>query len=267
MKVFAKFLTSIVIVLIMSTQIHAVKMDNNINTVIELGKQISNLESMISNYVAIGAKIKFKDPINRLNENIKEYESILDLLNKKYANDSTIKESIKKSRNIWKATKKKLLIAEVKSNTELMKKEVMFIHKNIHNLELEMKKMKKYILKSIKSINHLELNAAINISISAYGLAEQYMIKMWKFTDPTIIKYWDSSVIQYKKSIAILQKSTHYKNPEFKEWLDKTGKILDYTIMSFSMIDGNPIPSMIYNKCETADKLANEMALKIIATK
>jgi len=267
MKVFAKFLTSIVIVLLMSIQIHAVKLDNNINTVIELGKQISNLESMVSNYIAIGTKIKFKDPIDRLNRNIKEYESILKLLSKKYANDSTIQKSIKSSQKIWKKTKEKLLIAQMESDKKIMRKEVLFIHKNTHNLELEMKKMKKYILKSIKSINSLELNAAIDISISAHGLVEQYMMKMWKFNDPTIIKYWDSSVTQYKKSIAILQKSPHYKNPEFKEWLDKTEKILEYAIMSFSMIEENPIPSMIYNKCETADKLANEMALKIIATK
>lgn len=222
---------------------------------------------MLGNYILIGAKIKFKNPVTRLQENVKKYESSISLLEKKYDNDATIKESLQNIQIAWRPIKEKLLSVTMESNRETMRKDAQLLHTNLNNIIIKMEDIKKYLLKSITSINIIELNSAIEISISAQHLSAHYMMQMWELPDPSIIKHWDSAITKYKKGIVILKKSSYYKNPEFKEWLDKTDRILEYAIISFSMIDENSIPSMIQNKCETAYEMGNKMALKIVSTK
>ncbi|MEA3491455.1 MAG: hypothetical protein U9R27_06110 [Campylobacterota bacterium] len=267
MRVFTKVLALLVIVLLMSSQAHAKKLDQNVDTLIELGKQVSNAGSMLSNYVAIGTKIKFKDPIGRLKGNIEEYDSTLNLLNERYSDDATIQKSLKNSRISWKLIKDKLLSATVEPDSKTMKKEALFVYGNIHNIIAEMELMKEHLLKSATSIESVALDSAIGVSTSSHNLLMIYMMQMWGLSDATTTKDWDISVERYKKSIAVLQKSPFYKDLEFKGWLDRTETILEYIIMSFSMIDSNATPSMMYNKCKDTDENANKMALKIVATK
>ncbi len=267
MPIYRKFLASLTIVLLISVQLHATKLDNNVDAVISLGEQISSIRSMLGDYIIIGTKIKFKNPSERLKESIKKYDSTLELLNKKYSSDSYIQKILKESQVTWKPIKDKLLKATTTIDKETMRTEAQFVHDNIRSIIVNMGKIQEYLLKKISSVNSLELKSAIDISTVTHLLSAHYMMQMWKLPDPTIVTHWDRGVATYTKSINTLKKSSHYKDVEFKGWLDETESILEYLIMSFSMIESNSSPSIIYNKCETAYKVSNQMVQKIVTTK
>jgi len=266
MRIGTKFLASLIIALLMSVQLHATKLDNDIDAVISLGEQISSIRSMLGDYIIIGTKIKFKNPSERLKASIEKYDATLELLNKKYSSDAYIQKILKESQVTWKPIKDKLLQATT-IDKETMRKEAQFVHDNIRNIIISMEKIQEHLLKNISSVNSIELKSAIDISTASHLLSAHYMMKMWKLSDPTIITHWDRGIATYQKSIDTLKKSSHYKNVEFKGWLDETESIVEYLIMSFSMIETNASPSIVFNKCETVYEVSNKMVQKIVTTK
>ena len=237
-------------------------MDDKTKSILNLGKEMSNMRDLLGIYTSIGVGIKYKKPKNRLLNGIKEYEDILENIKSKHS-DKSIQNSITKSKKAWKPVKKALMTANRESSREEMRKEALFIHANIRSVIKELASMKAYLLSKIDAKYGAELNAAIEIGASANRLSAHYMMKMWKLDDPTIEKHWNNGVKIYTDSIKILKKSEFYNNQKFKKELDKTEKILKYFVM-LAHLDSFAAPALVTMKSSKSLKNAQMMTMIIL---
>jgi len=255
------FLTLFLSMFLFSTLLNASQMDNKTKSILNLGKEMSNMRDLLGIYTSIGVGIKYKKPKDRLLNGIKEYEDVLNSIESKYK-DKSIQDSITKSRKAWKPVKKALMTANTNTSREQMRKEALFIHANIRSVIKELASMKAYLLGKIDAKYSSELNAAIEIGASANRLSAHYMMKMWKLDDPTIEKHWNNGVKIYTNSVKLLKESKFYDNEEFKKELDKTEKGLKYFVM-LAHLDSFAAPALVTMKSNKSLKNAQLMT-KII---
>ncbi len=258
------FLTLFLSIFLFGSVLNASQMDDKTKSILNLGKEMSNMRDLLGIYTSIGVGIKYKKPKNRLLNGIKEYEDVLENIKSKYS-DESIQNSIIKSKKAWKPVKKALMTASNEASREEMRKEALFIHANIRSVIKELASMKAYLLGKIDAKYGAELNAAIEIGASANRLSAHYMMKMWKLDDPTIEKHWNNGVKIYTDSVKILKKSEFYKNPKFKKELDKTEKVLNYFTM-LAHFDDFKAPALVTRKSSISLENAQMMA-KIILDK
>jgi len=245
----------------------AAEIKTDVDAILALGAEMSNVRGMLEDYTIIGAKIKFKHPDERLKASIAEYEETMGNLKKQFKDDATIQKSVNESLTAWKPIKKALETAQTQTDTKKMKEQALFIHGNIRSVIKEAANMKAYLLGKATNFKDIkELNAAIEIAASARRLSAHYMMKMWNLDDPTIDKHWKKGVKIYTDSIATLKKSPFYKDVAFKKLLDKTESMLQYFTMAYDM-DGTYMPSVVHDKASTAFEAANKMSKMILAKK
>jgi len=198
---------------------YALTLNNNKDTVLALGMEMSNMRSMLESYIMIGAKIDYKNPTKKLKDGITHYEDLLSSIKKKYPNDKTIQESITLSQHAWKNVKVAMQLALRDESLKKLKKGAIFIHGHIRTVIKEMAYMKKYLLSKSKIKNKEALNASIEIAASARRLSAHYMMDLWHLDDPTIEKHWNKGLKIYADSIKILKESPYIYNKEFKKLL------------------------------------------------
>jgi len=255
------FLTLFLSIFLFGSLLNASKIDDKTKSILELGKEMSNMRDLLGIYTSIGVGIQYKKPKNRLLNGIKEYEDVLSNIKSKH-NDKPIQISIVKSKKAWAPVKKALMTANSNVSRDEMRKEALFIHANIRSVIKELAAMKAYLLSNINTKYGAELNAAIEIGASANRLSAHYMMKIWKLDDPTIEKHWNNGVKIYTDSIKILKSSKFYSNEEFKQELDKAEKILTYFIM-LADLNSFAAPALVTMKSNKSLKNAQLMT-KII---
>jgi hypothetical protein len=238
-------------------------MDDKTKSILDLGKEMSNMRDLLGIYTSIGIGVRYRKPKNRLLNGIKEYEDVLNSIQSKH-NDKPIQNSIIKSKKAWKPVKKALMTANSSASRERMRKEALFIHANIRSVIKELASMKAYLLSKIDAKYGSELNAAIEIGASANRLSAHYMMKMWKLDDPTIEKHWNNGVKIYTDSIRTLKASKFYSNKKFKEDLDKTERVLIYFKMlaNLNSFAAPALVSMKSNKSLENAQLMTKIILK-----
>ena len=251
------FLTVFLSIFLFGSLLNASQMDDKTKSILNLGKEMSNMRDLLGIYTSIGIGIKYKKPKDRLLNGIKEYEDVLENIKSKHS-DKPIQDSIIKSKKAWKPVKKALMTANTTTSRDKMRKEALFIHANIRSVIKELASMKAYLLSKIDAKYGAELNSAIEIGASANRLSAHYMMKMWKLDDPTIEKHWNNGVKIYTDSIKILKKSEFYNNVEFKKELDKTEKILRYFVM-LVQLDSFAAPALVTMKSNKSLKNAQMM--------
>ena len=237
----------------------------SVKAILDLGKQMSMMRNMLETYALIATNVKYKLPKQRLQQSIKEYEALIDRLEKEFS-DPEIRSSLAKSKKAWEPLKKSLQTAFEKPDPARMTKEGLFIHSHIRSVIKELALMKHYLLEKEKIANGKELNAAIEIAASSQRLSAHYMMKMWGLPDPTIQKHWDNGVRIYFDSIQILKGSKYYRNGKFKKLLEDTEKQLKYFQTVFSLGD-DYMPVIVHNRAERAYRTANEMSRMILDNK
>ena len=237
--------------------IQASELKKSLNTVLELGSQMTNMRHLLETYALLATNVSYKAPEKRMLKGILEYEGTIDAIEKEYK-DKEIIASIKASRKAWKPVKEALLTALKNQDAKKMMDEGLFIHANIRSVIKELSNMKKYLLERDKPKDKDEINAVIEIDASSQRLSAHYMMKMWGLPDPTIQEHWDNGVRIYKESIKVLKASHYYKEPKFKKLLDITEKHLKYFMM-VSTFEDKFMPVVVQEKadkvCKSADKM------------
>jgi len=258
MNLYRKIRFLILMIIFSLSNIHAAIDNNNLNMILDLGKQMSNMRNMLETYSLIATKVSYKAPDKRLQQGILEYESVIGAIDKGFK-DPEMVESIKKSREAWGPVKEALLTSLKDNNPKRMMDEGLFIHGNIRSVIKELANMKKFLLTKEKIKNGKYLNASIEIAASSQRLSAHYMMKMWGLPDPTIKEHWDNGVKIYTDSIKILKSSPYYKDPKFKKLLDDTEKQLKYfqLIVTF---DDKFVPVLVHDKAQNAYSDANKMS-------
>lgn len=264
MKIYNKIKLLTILAILGATTMSGATDNNSLNAILDLGKQMSNIRNMLETYSLIATKVSYKSPDKRLQEDMAEYESVIEEVEKNFK-DPEIVESISKSKEAWKPVKEALLTALKDNNPERLSKEGLFIHDNIRSVIIELGNMKKFFLEKEKIKNGEQLNAAIEIAASSQRLSAHYMMKMWGLPDPTIQEHWDDGVQIYTDSIKILKASDHYKDEEFKKLLDNTEAQLKY-FQTIIMFDDKYVPVLVHDKAAEAYESANKMS-EIILTK
>jgi len=263
MKLYTKIKLIALVIILGVSSIHATGEKNSINSILDLGKQMSNMRNMLETYALIATKVSYKSPDKRLQQGIAEYESTIDTMDKNFK-DPEIVESVKISREAWKPVKTALLTALKDNSSERLREEGLFIHANIRTVIKELAHMKKFLLEKEKIKDGEQLNAAIEIAASSQRLSAHYMMKMWDLDDPTIQKHWDNGVKIYSDSIKLLKGSTYYKEPKFKKLLDDTETQLNY-FLTVIMFDGKFVPVIVHDKAQKAYESANKMSEIILS--
>ena len=273
MKIYKKTTFLVVALILGITSINAKEMKKELKTILDLGKQMSSMRNMLETYALVATDVEYKEPEKRLEDSMKEYEEVLDFIDKNLK-DKDIEASIKASRKAWAPVKKAFLSAKNHHKTinkgskhdsihDKMIDEGIFIHSNIRSVIKELAKMKAHIIEKQKIKDSTELNAAIEIAASSQRLSAHYMMKMWGLPDPTIQEHWDNGVKIYTDSIAILKKSAYYKDPKFKKELDSSEKNLNY-FTTVIMFDDKYVPVVVHEKAQLAFKSANNMSKTIL---
>ena len=262
MKLYKKINLLILVVLLSLTTANTAEMKKGLTTILDLGKQMSNMRNMLETYSLIATKVSYKAPDERLKKGIAEYEGVISSVDKNF-DDKEIKASVAASKKAWAPVKKALLSALEDNDAKKMMDEGLFIHGNIRSVIKELAAMKKYLLKKENIKQSEQLNAAIEIAASSQRLSAHYMMKMWGLPDPTIQEHWDKGVQIYTDSIKILKASPYYKDAKFKAQLDDTEKHLRY-FTTVIMFDDKFVPVVVHEKAELAYKSANQMGETII---
>jgi len=248
----------LIAVLILSfTNIQASELKKSLNTILELGGEMTNMRHLLEMYALIATNVNYKAPEKKLLKGILEYEGTIDAIEKGYK-DKEIIDSIKASREAWKPVKKALLTAMKDHSAERMMKEGVFIHANIRSVIKELAKMKRYLLDKDKPKDREEINAVLEIDASSQRLAAHYMMKMWGLPDPTIQEHWDNGIRIYSESVKVLKASHYYKDHKFKKLLNSTEKNLKYfkIVMTF---DDKFVPVVVQEKTDDVCKTAGKM--------
>lgn len=261
-----KFIKHICVVLfLLHSSLHATSHKDNKETILALGMEMSNMRNMLKAYILIGAKIKYKNPTKKLKSGMQHYEDLLDSIQIKYPQDTTIQTSIQISLDAWIKVKGAMQLALKNETLENMKKGAIFIHGNIRTVIKEMAHMKKHLLDN-SQISHKEsLNASIEIAASARRLSAHYMMDLWHLDDPTIEKHWNKGLKIYADSIRILQASPFTHNPKFKKLLASCIKYHKY----FTRMGDKPkiFSILIDKKANIVFRQAKEMTEIILAVK
>jgi len=265
MEVEMRTATKVLISLIMlgTMTIQAADVKKNLETVVKLGGQMSNVRLMLETYSLLGMDIKYSDPKTILTKSMAEYETLLGDIEKNYQDDA-IKQSIVKSRAGWKPIKEALMTAMEKADSKTLKTNAQFVHDNIRTVIKELANMKKFLLAKNKVEHAGNLNAAIEIGASARRLSSHYMMKLWKLDDPTIQKHWDNGIKIYGDSLAMLKSSTLVQDPNFKSLLSSCEHAYKYFMMLGSMQKG--MPTLVHKKAESVYDKANKMQAIILST-
>lgn len=252
-------------VMLCAGHLSANKIKNDLDAALALGTEMSNVRAMLENYTAIGAKIIYKNPKGRLNQNIQDHESLLDNLANSFQDPFVIK-TVKESKIAWGPIREALLTTQTEADSSKMRKSAQFIHDNIRSVIKKLSLLKKYFLEKSNFKNTDELNAAIEIAASARRLSAHYMMAMWKLPDPTIKKHWNQGIKIYSDSIAILKKSSFNRKTDFRLLLKSLEKILKYLVMASPTNEAETfIPSIVHKKCDKAFNAGNKM-VKIISS-
>ena len=207
MRILHKFYIFLLILSLHGT-LHAITLNNNKDTILALGMEMSNMRKMLESYIMIGAEIDYKHPDQKLKNGIIHYETLLTTIEKKYPDDKTIQESILISRHAWKYVKEAMQLTLQHVSLERLKKGANFIHGNIRTVIKEMEHMKKYLLETSNIQDKEALNASIEIAASARRLSAHYMMALWHLNDPTIQKHWNKGLKIYGDSLEILKNSS-----------------------------------------------------------
>ena len=233
------------------------KIETQLQVILDLGGQMSNVRLMLESYALVGAGIPYSNPKDILKQSMKDYESLIEQISKEFQ-DKEIQESITKSKKAWIPVKKALNTIYKDTKVSIMKTKAIFIHDNIRSVIRELEYMKSYFLAKTHIDNTKNLNASIEIGASARRLSAHYMMKMWKLKDDTIKKHWDKGVKIYSNSIDILKKSSFIEDPEFNKLLNESQKELRYFIM-LEKFKSKQLPTLVHKKAEKVFNNVNRM--------
>lgn len=201
----------------------ASNIQNNKETILALGMEMSNMRNMLKAYILIGLKQKYKNPSKKLQEGIVGYEKLLETLNDNYS-DLVMKESIQRSYDAWEHVHNAMKLALSGANLSEMRKGAIFIHGNIRTVIKELALMKKHLLDNSTIGDKKALDASIEIAASARRLSAHYMMKQWELNDPTIEKHWKKGLSIYGTSLDILETSPYMFNKKFSILWNKCKK-------------------------------------------
>ena len=263
MKIYKKIQLLLVVLTFSLVNLQASN-NKNIDGILDMGAQMSNMRNMLETYSLLATNVSYKSPEDRLKKSIAEYEGVLDSMAKNFK-DKEIVTSVKVSRKNWKPIKEALLTALSDNDKKKMMDEGLFIHGNIRSVIKELAKMKKYLLKKGNIKGGDLLDASIEIQASSQRLSAHYAMKMWGLPDPTIMKHWDNGVKIYTNSIKVLKASEFYKNAEFKKLLDSTEKHLKYFNIVI-MFEDKYVPVLVHDKAIDAFESGKKLS-KIILDK
>jgi len=216
------------ILLLVQSTTNAVTLNNDRDTILELGMEMSDMRNMLEAYILIGAKVDYKNPTQKLKDGMVHYEELLRVIKVKYPLNTEIQESISTSLNAWKIVKSAMELALGNANLEALKKGAIFIHDNIRTVIKEMAHMKKILLDTSRLKNKEALNASIEIAASARRLSAHYMMDLWHLNDPTIQKHWNKGLKIYADSLEILKTSPFVNNHQFNVLLKNSIKLHKY---------------------------------------
>jgi hypothetical protein len=225
---FLHTLYTLVLLFCLNGTSYALTLNNDKDSVLALGMEMSNMRNMLEAYILIGAKIDYKNPTKKLKDGILHYEDLLTSIQSKYPKEQEMQDSITISRNAWQNVKGAMELALQNESLENLKKGAIFIHGNIRTVIKEMAHMKKYLLNKSSIKNKKALNASIEIAASARRLSAHYMMDLWHLDDDTIQKHWNKGLKIYGDSIEILKDSPYIYNKKFKQLLRKCNKYHTY---------------------------------------
>ncbi len=232
------------------------------SNILALGMEMSNMRDMLKSYILIGAKVKYKNPTQKLKNGIVHYEHLLEEMKNGYPHDIIIQTSIQSSLTAWIKVKEAMELALQNESLKKMKKGAIFIHGNIRIVIKELAHMKKHLLDKSTIKNKKALNASIEIAASARRLSAHYMMDLWHLDDPTIQKHWDKGLKIYADSVEILKQSTFIENPNFYYLLQKSIKLHKY----FTRMGGKAkiYSILIDKKADIAFNQAKQMSIIIL---
>ncbi len=247
---FKEIIKFIVIFSILTSSLFAIDIKNIYDAVDIAGKQRMFTQRMLKDYAMIGMKNSFGNADKDLNITISEFEDHLDSLNNYTMNNSNIKKSVKKAKEIWLPIKKTLLSLPNKSKVVKLQE----------NLEL--------LLSVANDITGLfaketgkESGKIVDISgrqrMLSQRMASLYMLKVWGVEDNKFKKKMKNDMHLFKSSLEELKKS--------KLNTDEINKLLDSVEKSFMFFEvmnrSNTIfiPSLIYKKSDDILKDMNRV--------
>jgi hypothetical protein len=225
---FVKILFFLILILSLNT-VQAVEIQDDSDTILKLGMEMSNMRNMLEAYILIGIKLDYKNPTKKLKNGITHYENLLMALHAKYKDDADIQKSIASSFKAWKIVRKAMVLAlNNATSLEKMKEGAIFIHGNIRTVIKEMARMKKILLNKSDIKDKEALDASIEIAASARRLSAHYMMALWKLDDPTIQKHWNKGLKIYGDSLEVLRQSHYMHNNKFRVLFNSCSKYHRY---------------------------------------
>jgi len=219
MKLLQKIYIAIIVFSLNYTYTHAMEINNDKESILALGMEMSNMRDMLEAYIMVGAKVEYKNPTQKLQDGILHYEDLLLSIQKKYPDDTQIQASVTASLKAWKHVKKAMLLALNNETLEKMKKGAIFIHGNIRTVIKELAKMKQHFLDQSNINNKDALNASMEIAASSRRLSAHYMMDLWHLDDPTIQAHWNKGLKIYGDSIKVLKNSSYMNDKKFSRLL------------------------------------------------
>lgn len=257
MRQLQKIYIAIIIFSLNYTYTHAMEIKNDKESILALGMEMSNMRNMLEAYILIGAKIKYKNPTQKLKNGIVHYEDLLLSIQKKYKDDTQIQTSVTTSLKAWQHVKEAMLLALNNETLEKMKTGAIFIHGNIRTVIKELANMKQHFLDKSNIKNKDALNASMEIAASSRRLSAHYMMDLWHLDDPTIQEHWNKGLKIYGDSIEVLKNSSYMSNKKFNRLLNQC---IDYHKYFTKMGNKQKIYSILIDKkADIAFRKAKEM--------
>ncbi len=226
-----------VIFIIITNVLFSIEIKNIPQAVDIAGKQRMFTQKILKDYVMIGMKNHFGNPIKDINQTILAFEDHMQSLYD-FTTDTSVKESITVSKNLWAPVKKVLDAVPTKENARI--------------LQIKLEELLKAADKTTKlfaQLTGVKSGEIINISgrqrMLSQRIASLYMMKTWGIEDPLFKKKMEASMKLFSNSHDRLKR--YEKNTEeIKLLLNKVQR----NFMFFEMMNDSNIfiPSLLFKK-------------------
>jgi len=264
-RILQKLILSTLLLASTTTASYSFELNSDRGMSIGISNELSEIREMIELYVAIGIKLKYKNPKERLTKDIKKFDILIATLEKDFK-DPRIQQNISSCKSGWQEIKEHVTTALTSSGKDSMQKEILFIHGNLFKVKKDLLMIKKSILSKLDPSAQKLIMACTVIGSAARTFSAHYYMDMWELKDPTISEHWKTAAKKYKSAIDTLSASSFAKDPNFKKMIDKSTKYLQIFTMLWELKKSdNHTPALISRKSNQAHSNAIEMEKIILS--
>jgi len=245
-------LSSLLLLGTVTTQSNASTLKGGTDINIAISNELSEIREMVELYVAIGIKLKYKDPATRLQKDIDHFDKLIDRLKSNCKDDSIIPDILATEAS-WLKIKDHVKSALTAQDKDIMKKEILFIHSNLFKIKKGLLKTKKSLQPQTDNETKKAIMACTIIGSASRAFSAHYYMDMWKLKDPTISEHWKTAAKKYQASIDTLNNSKFAKDAKFKKLITKSSKHLKIFTMLWQLkSDSNYTPALISRKSKAS---------------